>query len=130
MQESVDLSAYAGKRVQVRFEYVTDAAVNGEGMLIDDIRIDAVGYSSDFESDDGGWDAAGFVRVQNILPQTFRLALILKGSNTTVKIIKVPNEQTVDIPLTLGGDYDEAILVVTGTTRFTRELANYSVEIK
>ena len=28
------------------------------------------------------------------------------------------------------GDYDEAILVVTGTTRFTRELANYSIEIK
>lgn len=130
IQESVDLSAYAGKRVQVRFEYVTDAAVNGEGMLIDDIRIDAIDYQSDFESDNGGWEAAGFVRVQNILPQTFRLALILKGNETTVEMIELSDEQTVDIPFTLGDEYDEAILVVTGTTRFTRELANYSIEIK
>ncbi len=131
MQESVDLSAYAGKRVQVRFEYVTDAAVNGEGMLIDDIRIEAVDYFSDFESDNGGWEVDGFVRVQNVLPQTFRLALILKGSSgTTVEMIEVSEDQTAEIPLSLGGDYDEAILVVTGTTRFTRELANYSIEIK
>jgi len=130
MEESVDLSGYAGKRVQVRFEYVTDAAVNGEGMLIDNIRIDAVDYASDFESDNGGWEAEGFVRVQNILPQTFQVALILKGSDTTVAIIELSDEQTADIPFSLNGDYDEAVLVVTGTTRFTRELANYSIEIK
>ncbi len=130
VQENVDLSAYAGKQVQVRFEYVTDAAVNGEGMLIDDIRIDAVNYFSDLESDNGGWEAEGFVRVQNILPQTFQVALILKGNETTVETIQLTDEQTAEIPISLGDEYDEAILVVSGTTRFTRELANYSIEIK
>ncbi|NOY99720.1 MAG: hypothetical protein GXP40_11055 [Chloroflexi bacterium] len=131
MQESVDLSAYAGKKVQVRFEYVTDAAVNGEGLLLDDVSIPEIGYQSDFESDDGGWEAAGFVRVQNALPQTFRLALILKGSGgTTVQMIPVSDGQTAEIPLSLGGDVREATLVVAGTTRFTRELANYSIEIR
>jgi len=130
MQESVDLSDYAGKEVQIRFEYVTDAAVNGEGMLIDDIRIDAIDYFSDFESDNGGWDAAGFVRVQNILPQTFRVALILEsGRDTTVEMIELSDAQNADISLSLSSG-DKAILVVTGTTRFTRELANYSIEIK
>ncbi len=130
MEESVDLSDYAGKEVQVRFEYVTDAAVNGEGMLIDDIRIDAIDYASDFEADDGGWEAAGFVRVQNILPQTFRAALILKsGGETTVEMIELSDAQSAEIPLSLNSG-DKAILVVTGTTRFTRELANYSIEIK
>ena len=130
VQENVDLSAYAGKQVQVRFEYVTDAAVNGEGMLIDDIRIDAVDYFSDFESDNGGWEADGYARIQNILPQSFQVALILKGNETTVEIIQLTDEQTAEIPVSLGDEYDEAILVVTGTTRFTRELANYSIEIK
>lgn len=130
MEESVDLSAYIGKKIQVRFEYVTDAAVNGEGMLIDDIRIDAIDYFSDFEEDDGGWEAAGFVRVQNVLPQTFRLALIREsGSDTTVEIIDVTDEQTAEIPLSLEAG-DKATLVVTGTTRFTRELANYSIDIQ
>ncbi len=130
IEESVDLSNYAGQKVQIRFEYITDLAVNGEGMLIDDIRIDAIDYASDFESDNGGWEANGFVRVQNVLPQTFQLALILKGDDTTVQIIELSEELTVDIPLLLGNEYDEAILVVTGTTRFTREPANYSIEIK
>jgi len=44
-QESIDLSDFAGKTVQLRFEYVTDAALNGEGLLLDDLTIDAIGYS-------------------------------------------------------------------------------------
>jgi hypothetical protein len=130
IEETVDFSAYAGKKVQIRFDYVTDAAVNGEGLLLDDIRVDAVGYASDFEKDNGGWEARGFVRVNNILPQTFRLALILeRGGETTVQYIEVNADQTADIPLSLESG-DTATLVVTGTTRFTRTTATYSVEVR
>lgn len=129
IEEQVDLSAYAGKKIQVRFEYVTDALLNGEGFLLDDVRVDAIGYTSDFEADDGGWVGAGFVRVENILPQTFRLALIRKGDRTTVEYIEVGADQTADIPLSLQSG-ETATLIVTGTTRFTRELANYSIEIR
>ena len=41
----------------LRFEYVTDTAVNTEGFLLDDLRIDAIGYEEDFEDGDGGWSA-------------------------------------------------------------------------
>lgn len=130
IEETVDLSAYAGKKIQVRFEYITDAAVNGEGLLLDDIRVDAIGYASDFESDLGGWEANGFVRAQNVLPQTFRLALIIEsGGETTVQYVEVNADQTVDIPLTLEAG-DTITLIVTGTTRFTRATATYSIEIK
>ncbi len=129
-QETIDLSRFAGQKVYLRFEYVTDAAVNGEGLLLDDLAIPAIGYATDFEADDGGWQAAGFVRVQNILPQTFRLAWIVKGANgTTVAMIPVNPDQTADIPLQLARG-EEAILVVSGTTRFTRELAVYQIEIR
>jgi hypothetical protein len=130
IQEDIDLSDYAGKNIFVRFEYVTDAAVNGEGMLIDDVTVDAVDYFTDFESDDGGWEANGFVRVQNALPQTFRLALIKHGSDTTVEMIEVSDDQTADIPISIGNDVDSVTLVVSGTTRFTREVGSYTVEIK
>ena len=130
IEENIDLSEYAGKKIYVRFEYVTDAAVNGEGMLIDDVKVDAVNYFSDFESDDGGWVADGFVRVQNALPQTFRLALIKQGATTTVEMIDVNADQTAEIPISIGGDVDSVTLVVSGTTRFTREEGSYTVEIK
>ena len=130
IQEDIDLSEYARKKIFVRFEHVTDAAVNGEGMLIDDVSVDAINYFTDFESGDDGWTADGFVRVQNVLPQTFRLALIKQGPTTTVEMIPVNEDQTAEIPISIGGDVDSVTLVVSGTTRFTREEASYTVEIR
>lgn len=129
IQETVDLSKFAGQKVQIRFEYVTDAAVNGNGLLLDDIRIDAIGYQSDFEADDGGWEAKGFARIDNMLPQTYRLSLILKGDATTVTNIELNPDQTAEIPFSLKAG-EEAILIVAGTTRFTTIPAAYQVEVK
>ena len=132
MLETVDISQFAGRKISLRFEYVTDTAVYAEGFLLDDVSIPAIGYSTDFETDDGGWTAIGFARVQNALPQTFRLALIThSASGTTVQIIPVARDQTADIPLTIGQNgVSDAVLVISGTTRFTRELAAYQFEIR
>ncbi len=127
--EEVDLSQFAGKKVQIRFEYITDAALNGEGFLLDDVKIDAINYQTDFEVDNGGWEGAGFVRVDNVLPQTYRLALITKGATTTVTQITLNPDQTADVPLSLKSG-EQAVLIVTGTTRFTRQPAAYQMEIK
>lgn len=128
IEEKVDLSQYAGKKISIRFEYVTDAAVNGEGLLLDDVKVDAAGYSSDFETDEGGWAAEGFVRVQNVLPQTFGLALVLTGDSSVTRI-PLNADQTAEIPLSLESG-ETAYLVVSGTTRFTRELGAYQIEIR
>lgn len=128
IEETIDLSEYAGKKIFIRFEYITDAAVNGEGFMVDDVTVEAAGYRSDFEADDGGWVAEGFVRVQNVLPQTFGLALI-KTSDASVTMIPLNADQTAEIPVSLNSG-ETAYLVVSGTTRFTRELASYQVEIR
>ncbi|MQC27222.1 MAG: hypothetical protein DWG76_07225 [Chloroflexi bacterium] len=125
IQESIDLSDYAGQNVLLRFEYITDAAVNGEGMLLDDIEIAEIGYFSDFESDSGGWDAEGWARIQNVLPQTFGLALIRHGVSDEVQILEVPATNDLEIQLDFGDGVDGYTLIVTGTTRFTRQSAGY-----
>ena len=127
--EEIDISQFAGQKVQIRFEYITDAAVNGEGFLLDDISVDAINYQTDFEADDGGWIPKGFARVENLLPQTYRLALIIKGDTTTVTQIPLNADQSAEIPLSLNSG-EEAILIVTGNTRFTRLPAAYQIEIK
>jgi hypothetical protein len=130
IQESVDLSAYAGETIQVRFEYITDAAVHGEGFLLDDVSIPEIGYFADFEEDDGGWVSEGFVRIENTLPQTYRLALIHLGAAPRVQYLTVSAENQVEIPITIGEDgVQEVVLVVTGTTRFTRQKADYQFEL-
>jgi hypothetical protein len=129
IQEDIDLSRYAGKKVQVRFEYITDAGITGEGFLLDDVSVEETHYQSDFEADDGGWTAEGFARIENSIPQTFRLMLITKGAEITVNTIDLAPDQTVEIPLSLNNG-EEATLIVTGTTRSTRKNATYQIEIK
>jgi immune inhibitor A len=129
VHESVDISRYAGAEVYLRFEYVTDTAVHGEGFLLDDVSIPEQGYSTDFEADAGGWEADGFVRIQNVLPQTFRLALISRGETTSVAYTPVSADVTAHIPISIGKGVDEVILVVSGTTRFTRQEAAYRFSI-
>lgn len=131
IEEKVDLSEYAGEQVWLRFEYVTDAAVNGEGMLIDDIAIPEINYFNDFESDDGGWEAKGFVRIQNVLPQIFRLALVTERTDgVEVAKISLDSSNSLEIPISIGGDVKAVTLVVSGTTRHTREAAQYQIEIR
>jgi immune inhibitor A len=125
IKEDVDLSQYAGKKVQLRFEYITDQAVNWEGFLVDDISIPAINYTTDFEKDDGGWEANGFVRVENRLPQDFAVSLVSKGQKTIVERLALPSDQTISVPITIGNDVSEVTLVVSGVTRFTRQPANY-----
>jgi hypothetical protein len=128
-QESVDLSAYAGQVVTVRFDYVTDAAVNGIGMAIDDIRVDAIDYATDLEGDEGGWQADGFVRIENALPQSYRLSLVTYGDEITVTPLELDADNTLRIDISLSGDIYNAVLVISGTTPFTRQSALYTVEL-
>jgi len=127
--ETVDISQFAGKEVQFRFEYITDAAVNGEGFLIDDIRIPEIDYFSDFENDDDGWSADGFVRIQNSLPQNFSLSMISIGEETTIEKINLPLDNIVSIPFHISESEEEVILVISGLTRYTRQKAQYSISI-
>jgi len=130
IEERVDLSAFAGTEVTLRFDYVTDAAVNGIGMALDDFRLDAIGYASDLEQDAGGWEGAGFVRLMNALPQTYSLSVISEGNQTSVENISLEADNSMTFEVTIGGDVEKIVLVVSGTTPFTREKAPYQVEVR
>jgi hypothetical protein len=130
IEQQVDLSQFAGQQVQLRFEYITDGAVNGEGLLLDDVSVEALGYSTDFESDDGGWQADGFVRIQNRLPQTYRVSIIREGGETSVESFALAPGEPLSVKLDFGSQMRDAVLVVSGTTRFTRQQALYRFQFE
>jgi hypothetical protein len=129
IEERVDLSSYAGEEILLRFEYITDAAVNGDGLLLDDIRIDAIGYSEDFERGEGGWQAEGFVRLYNRLPQKYSVVLVEQGRSTRVREITLDASNTGSIEFELGSEYRRATLIISGMARHTWQPAAYSFEI-
>jgi immune inhibitor A len=69
LEDTVNLDVFAGQEIVVRFETITDDATLYTGMAVDDIRLDALGYSTDANSDNGDWQANGWIRTDNRLPQ-------------------------------------------------------------
>lgn len=130
LHESVDLSAYAGQQVLVRFEYITDEAVNKPGLIVDDIAIPEVGYFSDFEAGDDGWQAAGFIRHANVLPQRWLLQMILYGPETTVHRLALNADQTGEWTIPLDDNTHRAIVTISALAPVTTEIASYSYEIR
>jgi len=130
IQEEIDLSGYAGEVIRIRFEYITDAATHGEGLLLDSVSIPEIAYFTDFETDNGGWVPEGFVRIENKLPQIYRLALLHLGAVPRVEYLTISEGNQVDISVSPGENgSNSTILVVTGATRFTRQKANYWIEL-
>lgn len=69
LAQTLPLDSYVGQQILVRFEMVTDDAINYNGVALDDIRLDAIGYSADLELTDGEWVSEGWIWTDNRLPQ-------------------------------------------------------------
>ena len=127
IQESLDLSAYAGQQVILGFEYVTDDAYNTSGFAIDDVSIPELDYSSDFEEEDDSWTAEGFVRIDNLLPQTFVVQVISQGGETTVQRLELDENNQGSLTVSVDAS---AVLVVSGTTPVTEQKASYEFTVE
>lgn len=63
LSENIDLSAYAGNKIWIRFRYATDWSAELNGMFIDDINVTADGVSilsEGAENGFGGFTSKGF----------------------------------------------------------------------
>jgi bacillopeptidase F (M6 metalloprotease family) len=63
-QFDVDLSAYAGQRVELSISYMSDWGTQGLGVFLDDVRVESTGGATaqtSFEDGLGGWTVAGTV---------------------------------------------------------------------
>jgi hypothetical protein len=130
VDERIDLTPYAGQRVQLRFEYVTDDAISDAGWTIDDIAVPEIGFADDAEADAGGWHREGFVRVTEPLPQRFELRLIKRTAEPAVETIPLDAQNQAEVRIAgLGVDYDEAVIVVAPVTDGSSEPARYRYQV-
>ena len=127
VEEQVDLTPFAGKEVQVRFEYVTDDAVNGPGVLLDNFAVPEIGYKDDAEAGAAGWEASGWVQTDNALTQRWLVQLLEVGDGqVTVQRMVVGPDGRGQLSVSNLGDLNEAMLVISGLTPVTTEPASYS----
>ena len=129
IHEQIDLSAFAGRPILVRFEVITDDAVQRPGLALDALSIPELGYSDSFESPDPAWQAAGFVRHNNLLPQHFIVQLIELGAEPRVSRLPIDGRGIGRWEIPLGDDVSEAVVIISGATPITVEPAAYAYQI-
>jgi hypothetical protein len=132
IEETFDLSAYAGQQVWVRFEYVTDDAVNRVGWLVDDVCILETGFCDDFESGVGEWEARGFVYSDNRVGQRYLVQAILLKRGESLRVLQIPLDAAQQGRLELRGldRKDRALLVISALAPATTEVARYEYSIE
>jgi hypothetical protein len=132
IEETMDLSAYAGKIVQLRFDYVTDDSYNAQGFAVDNLRILEVDYQADAETDDGDWNGRGFVHIGNEVSQQFYLTLITfdKDDRPAVTPVQVDGKNSALTTISsFGNAVRRATLVVAAAAPKTIQPAQYTVRI-
>jgi hypothetical protein len=131
VREHLDLDAFCGKQVTIRFDYLTDDAINAPGLCLDDLRIEALDFHDDVESGRSGWRAEGFIRHDNRLTQDYIVQLVEFSSIPHVQRIPV-NAQGRGQALIEGfGDrVPRALLIVAATAPVTTERASYRIALE
>ena len=127
--EEVDLSAYSGKAALIRFQYVTDDALNDTGMCLKELELSATGVSTQ----EDGWTGDGFVLIHNAVYQEFMVQLIQKGDNNRVIQMSLNlNASGVwqgELKLEPYEGLERAMIAITPTAPATRQKVSYVLEV-
>jgi hypothetical protein len=119
--EEIDLTPFAGQRVLLRFEYITDDATNLAGFAIDDIEVPEAGFL-DTADGDAGWKTEGFQQVRGPLPQRF---IVQKVEGEQVTRVELDAGNRAEIPLS-----GPTTIIISGSTEGTSEPAAYRWELR
>lgn len=82
LPQEVDLSAYAGKKILVRFEYISLPDQENPGIALDNLAIPELGILDDAQGSDSAWILNGWQHVDNNVRQQFLVQMASIGSQT------------------------------------------------
>jgi hypothetical protein len=131
IREKLDLGPFCGQPVLLRFDYITDDMVNGPGLCLDNLAIEAIGFHDDVESGENGWYGEGFIRHDNRLPQHYIVQIVEFGDSVSVRQLPVHVNGWGQARIEdFGGQVEHALLIISAIAPVTTERANYRVRLE
>lgn len=131
IQQTADLTPFAGNsEVLVRFQYITDDAVNYPGFFVDDISIPEIGYEYDAETDDE-WVSEGWIRTDNTIRQRWLVQLIEmeSGADPVITRLEVGGDGRGSWSVGDLGGGKSAVLAISAMAPVTTEPAEYEYSV-
>ncbi len=129
INERVSLNSYVGEEIIVRFDLLTDSAINGRGFAVDNFAIAELGYADDVEAGlpdlltDGGWKTSGFVPTGWQLPQQWSVQWTHDGIVEVLSLNELNQGEWM-----LGeenGRFSDSVLIIMPQTPFVDQAATY-----
>jgi len=131
LQDSADLSEYAGQQVLLRLEYITDDAVFSKGACFDKFEIAELDWSDDTSSV-GDWVTNGFALVEETVPTQYLVQVIHEKQDGDPVVYQVPIGIDAKGGFTVEnvGDDDLIVAVISAVTRQSAIPTSYTLVIE
>ena len=126
-RESIDLTAFTGAPILVRFEYVTDGAVYRDGFMLTNISISSSSPTPNERLQPSTWNPQGFQLIHTPLPQKFIIQLIQPTPNAAPQSTQLPLTQTNQSQTQAPSG--TAILAISPITPNTHHPASYTLSL-
>ena len=127
LTERIDLKNYADEQdLFIRFQYVTDDAINGSGLCIKDMQIASDNSSNIKELK---VNVNGFHSIDNIVSQNFIVQIIEQGTQNTVSSIIIDDNNIGQIVLEPSDMTDTLVVAVASMAPKTLGRANYRLTV-
>ena len=129
IEESADLTPYAGGRILIRFAMQNDLVVNNYGFAIDDLTIPEINWSDDAETGSNEQASDSFIRIHNYIPQVWNVRVVEQGEGNAIEVhdLEVSNG-TAKLEINLS-EMKRLVVFIVGQTRYTTLPATYQVEV-
>jgi immune inhibitor A len=125
VNEQLDLSPYAGKKVLVRFEQVTDDEYNRQGIAIAHVQVPQIGFDGDTAPD--RWQSAGWVRSGNTLAEHWIVQAMIFHTNAPTTVVRMPVDAAGHGSLTVPAGSSRVVVAVSPAAPLTTVGNSYTL---
>jgi hypothetical protein len=126
VDERVDLTPYAGKKVWLRFQYVTDDAINGAGLCLRRISVPEAGLADQPQ----GWQAEGFIHTNNRVRQDYIVQVIQVGEGNRVTELPLDAANAGELVIPNAKELRRLVVAVAALAPKTRQPAPYTLAVE
>jgi hypothetical protein len=122
----VDLSEFAGERVLLRFQYVTDDAANGIGLCLRQAAVTSVGPPQPIDD----WQPQGFVLTNNRVAQDYIVQVIEVSAEPLVTTIPLDENNEGRFVVEQPEELERLVVAVAALAPKTRQRADYTLSFE
>ena len=126
ISDQIDLSPFTGGSVLISFEYLTDDALHGPGICINEIQIEADGMTSQLDQQ---WESSGFYYTNNRIPADFRVSLLEFSFEEVTDSRALILDQDNSGEIVIGPKQSDSLVIVSFVTEQTTHRGNFTLSI-